>query len=154
MPLGTRASPGRVCDLVIQAWAVFGKCSLRQIGMRIRGQRQGDGEGRPGAARADEVDAAAHRPDELTHQPQADSEADVRLRALAAPEPLEDVRLVGLGDPHAMIAHTKRHRLFRAAEGYFDRSTLAELDRVGQYIVDDLLDGEAIPDAVHFGGNV
>jgi len=106
-------------------------------------------ERRPAALAALNGHASAVSERQLAHQPQAQAQAAAArgrrvLVTLEDPEPVggrDPHALVGDGDAHPGAAHWPHRHPHRAA--------LAELERVGEQVGDDLLDGGRVPPAVH-----
>ena len=108
---------------------------------------QHHGERRAVALAALHRHAAAVREGQLAHQPQAEAVAAALLggRVLVA---LEDALPIGGGiptpdrGPRCCPAPAPRH-------DQADRTSLTELQRVGEQVADDLFDGGLVPPAVH-----
>src|SRR5690606_9907662 len=92
-----------------------------------------------------DVDRAAVRLHHLARDPEAEAEAAVVAGGDGALEAPEDSTLILGGDPDAVVANDDARVVVVAGDLHVDRPALPVLDRVGEEVVDDLIDAERVP---------
>src|SRR5512138_1342634 len=98
-----------------------------------------DDERSAGARLALDADGAAVGGDDPPDDVEAESEAAEVADGDGALEALEDPRLIGLGDAHAVIADDEQRAVAQAAHDDVNGGPGAVLERVGQEVDEDLL---------------